>query len=179
MADRTETDPTAGAPTRRTVLRGAVLAGAAVPFLAACGSGSDSDAGSGGATKTSEPNTSGSPETSNGGGGGAGGSNGNNGEGVDVGPTLASTNDVPAGGGLILDTEEVVITQPAAGEFKCFTAICTHMNCTVANVSGGTINCTCHGSMFSIEDGSVVAGPAPSPLAPKEITVQGKDISLA
>ena len=31
--------------------------------------------------------------------------------------------------------------------------------CPVDNVSDGTINCTCHGSQFSIEDGSVVGGP--------------------
>jgi Rieske Fe-S protein len=50
------------------------------------------------------------------------------------------------------------------------------MGCPVSDVSGGTINCLCHGSQYSIEDGSVVAGPAPSPLPAKPIEVDGKNI---
>ena len=42
--------------------------------------------------------------------------------------------------------------------------MCTHRGCLVATVADGTINCTCHGSKFSIDDGSVVNGPATSPL---------------
>ena len=49
----------------------------------------------------------------------------------------------------------------------------------MTNVDGGTINCTCHGSKFSIEDGSVKAGPATKPLPPKNIKVTGDQISLA
>jgi Rieske Fe-S protein len=74
---------------------------------------------------------------------------------------------------------KVVITQPQAGSFRAFTAICTHQGCTVSTVSGGTINCPCHGSKFSVASGSVVAGPAPSPLAPVAIKVQGTSIVRA
>jgi nitrite reductase/ring-hydroxylating ferredoxin subunit len=35
---------------------------------------------------------------------------------------------------------------------------CTHQGYIVASVSGGTINCPCHGSKFSIANGSVVNG---------------------
>jgi Rieske Fe-S protein len=52
------------------------------------------------------------------------------------------------------------------------------MGCTVGSVSD-TINCPCHGSMFSIEDGSVVGGPAPSGLATKDLVVEGGSINLA
>jgi Rieske Fe-S protein len=38
-------------------------------------------------------------------------------------------------------------------------AICTHMGCTVDQAANGTIDCPCHGSQFSVKDGSVVAGP--------------------
>jgi Rieske Fe-S protein len=72
-----------------------------------------------------------------------------------------------------------VVTQPTAGDFKCFTAVCTHMGCTVSSVSGGTINCPCHGSRFNINNGSVVNGPAASPLAPINIKVQGTSILQA
>ena len=72
----------------------------------------------------------------------------------------------PGGGGKIIDGPNIVITQPEAGSFKAFTAVCTHQGCIVSTVSNGTIDCPCHGSKFSIKDGSVVNGPATSPLAP-------------
>ncbi|HEY0998018.1 MAG TPA: Rieske (2Fe-2S) protein [Streptosporangiaceae bacterium] len=94
-------------------------------------------------------------------------------------PSLALTSDVPAGGGKILADKKIVITQPRAGSFEAFTAVCTHQGCTVSSVSGGTINCPCHGSKFSIANGSVVTGPAPSALAPVSIKIQGTAIVQA
>jgi Rieske Fe-S protein len=98
---------------------------------------------------------------------------------TDQPPSLALTSDVPAGGGKILADKKIVITQPRAGSFEAFTAVCTHQGCTVSSVSGGTINCPCHGSKFSITNGSVVGGPAPSALAPVSIKVQGTSIVQA
>ena len=92
---------------------------------------------------------------------------------------LTKTSDVPVGGGLIIGASQVVITQPKAGTFKGFTSICTHMQCQLASVEGGTINCNCHGSRFNITDGSVVNGPATQPLPAKPITVSGGSIRLA
>ena len=71
------------------------------------------------------------------------------------------------------------MTQPSAGDFKGFSSTCTHQGCQVATISDGTINCPCHGSQYSIEDGSVTGGPAPAPLPPVELTVKGGEISLA
>jgi Rieske Fe-S protein len=88
---------------------------------------------------------------------------------------IATTADVPVGSGVIVD--EIVITQPAAGEFKGFSAICTHKGCTVNEVADGTINCPCHGSKFNL-DGSVANGPASKPLTPEAVTVQGDSIVL-
>jgi Rieske Fe-S protein len=92
---------------------------------------------------------------------------------------LASTASVPVGGGKILTAQRIVITQPAAGSYKAFTAVCTHQGCIVNTVAGGTIDCPCHGSKFSVKDGSVVNGPAPSPLAPVAIKVEGTSIIRA
>jgi Rieske Fe-S protein len=92
---------------------------------------------------------------------------------------LAKTADIPVGGGKILTDKKIVITEPQSGTFKAFTAVCTHQGCIVNSVSGGTINCPCHGSKFSIVNGSVVNGPAPSPLAPVSIEVQGTSIVQA
>ena len=68
--------------------------------------------------------------------------------------------------------------QPASGEFKAFTSVCTHQGCTVAEVVQ-TINCTCHGSKFSITDGSVVNGPATAPLAAKNVTANGDNLTVS
>jgi len=89
---------------------------------------------------------------------------------------LATTAEVPEGGGKIIDGKNIVITQPQAGSFKAFTAICTHQGCIVNSVADGTIDCPCHGSKFSIKDGSVVNGPATSPLTPVAIKVAGTSI---
>ena len=95
------------------------------------------------------------------------------------GDALTTTADIEVGGGAIFADEEVVVTQPSAGEFKCFTAICTHQGCVVSSVSDGTINCECHGSRFSIENGDVEAGPATFALEEIQINVAGDEISLA
>ena len=92
---------------------------------------------------------------------------------------LTTTGDVPVGGGVIIGASQVVVTQPAAGTFKAFSSICTHLQCQLADVDGGTINCNCHGSRFAITDGSVVNGPATLPLPAKQIVVSGDSIRLA
>jgi Rieske Fe-S protein len=159
--------------TRRSVLAGAAGVGAAA-VLAACGTadngsgsgdGVNDNAGDSGAqtTPTAGP-TSQAPDNS-------GGNTGGN--------VLAKTTDIPVGGGKIIDAEKVVVTQPAKGTFKCFSAVCTHAGCTVSGVSNGIISCPCHGSRFSATDGSVKGGPAPAPLAAKKVTVQGDSVVLA
>lgn len=139
-----------GATTRRALFLGAGAVGASV-VLTACGDGGGALTGGAGSAPS--------------GGGSASG-------------PLGKTGDIPVGGGKVFP-QGVVVTQPAAGEFKCFSAICTHQGCPVSTVDGGTINCTCHGSRFSIEDGSVKGGPATRPLAAKNVKVDGDDITLA
>ena len=121
------------AVSRRRVLGGAAVGGLALPLLAACGGGS-----SGGAAQGSS----------------------SSGGGPDV---LVATADVPVGGGVILGDQNVVVTQPQKGTFEGFSATCTHQGCILASIASGTINCGCHGSQFSISDGSNVAGPSGSP----------------
>ncbi|WP_214108123.1 Rieske (2Fe-2S) protein [Acrocarpospora catenulata] len=91
---------------------------------------------------------------------------------------LAKTSSIPVGGGKIIK-KKYVVTQPKKGVFRCFTAKCTHQGCTVASVSGRTINCPCHGSKFSISDGRVVSGPAERALPKKKISVKKGSIRLA
>ena len=144
------------APSRRSVLSGAVAGGLALPVLAACGSSGSAD------DVTAEPAT-----------GGSGGSDASGSK------ALASTSEIPVGGGKVFDAEKVVVTQPAKGEFKAFSAVCTHQGCLVTTVSDGEIHCPCHGSTFSATDGSVKVGPAARPLPKESITVKGGEITLA
>jgi Rieske Fe-S protein len=95
------------------------------------------------------------------------------------GAVLAKVSDIPVGGGKIFAERKTVVTQPQAGTIKAFSTTCTHAGCTVDEVAGGTINCPCHGSRYRIADGSVAAGPAPKPLPPFAVAVNGDAISLA
>ena len=159
------TGPDASTSSRRAVLAGA--GAACVAALSGCTAYNANNGGLAGA-----PPAQNSPAAS----GGSSGTGAGNGNAPDV---LASTSDVPVGGGKILTDKRIVITQPHAGTFDAFTAVCTHQGCIVTTVSGGTINCPCHGSKFSIVNGSVVNGPATSPLAPVSIRVQGTSIIQA
>jgi Rieske Fe-S protein len=159
MADNDRAEMT-GATSRRTVLRGALIAGVAAPLLAGCASKSGDN-------------------SSDASGAGAGSSGGAEGSGAGAGrAALTETTAIPEGSGKIFGDQGVVVTQPKPGDFKGFTNICTHMGCPVHDVTS-TINCTCHGSQYSITDGSVVTGPATQPLAAKPLKVSGKEISLA
>ena len=146
---------------RRRALAGTAAVGIALPVLAACGADSATDPLAGSPDLGSSPsaNPSGGPAAS--------------------GDVITTTAEVPVGGGRIFPDQQVVVTQPTKGEFKCFTAVCTHQGCIVSSVSYGGIRCECHGSGFSIEDGSAVNPPATQPLAEKQIKVKGDTITLA
>jgi Rieske Fe-S protein len=85
---------------------------------------------------------------------------------------------IPVGGGKVFAGQKVVVTQPTSGDFKAFSAVCTHQGCIVSDVSDGTINCLCHGSRFDISTGDVKAGPATSPLPAKGVTVSSSGITV-
>ena len=151
------------APARRTVLAGTGIVGAAA-LLTACGA-SSSDGSASPAGTTAAAGSGSTPASGSGSGGGA--------------QELTATSAIPVGGGKVFTSQKVVVTQPTAGEFKCFTAVCTHQGCIVGSVADGLITCPCHGSQYHITDGSVARGPAPSALAAKPITVSNGEISLS
>jgi Rieske Fe-S protein len=91
---------------------------------------------------------------------------------------VAATDDIPVGGGRVFPELRVVVTQPFAGEFRGFGIVCTHDQCELNSVAGGTINCPCHGSRFALTDGSVVRGPALTGLRKEKLAVDGGRILL-
>jgi Rieske Fe-S protein len=147
----TDDSRTALETTRRGALAGIGVVGMAAA-VAACGGGSGGTSGSGSSD--------------------SGGSS-------DDSSALGTTSEIPVGGGKIFTAEKVVVTQPTKGVFKGFSAICTHMGCTVDKIADGTIDCPCHGSEYSVTDAHVVRGPAPKPLPAKNIKVANGKITLA
>ena len=93
-----------------------------------------------------------------------------------TGTLLGLEKDIPVGGGMVFMDHKVVVTQPAKGVFKAFSAVCTHVGCTCNVVANGTINCPCHGAKFKISTGAAVAGPTSVALPSRTIvvTAEGK-----
>lgn len=141
---------------RRTVLGAAalVVAGAGV---SACASGTTTDAPAASTAKATAIGAAAAPAPAAGG--------------------VGKDTDVPVGAGKVFN--EVVVTQPAAGTFKAFSAICTHQGCTVSEVTASGISCPCHGSVFSISDGSVVQGPATKPLTAMKVTADNGTLTVS
>ncbi|MFC4121305.1 Rieske (2Fe-2S) protein [Nonomuraea zeae] len=140
---------------RRAVIA-SVGAGGLTLALTACGGGTET-AQTGGAPESGAPQSN-APQ---------------------AGGALAKTADIPVGGGTIFKDQKVVVTQPTSGQFKAFSAVCTHNGCTVGSVSDGVIVCPCHNSRFAIADGAVTDGPADKPLPEQQIKVEGDQITLA
>jgi nitrite reductase/ring-hydroxylating ferredoxin subunit len=147
--------------TRRSVLAGAAGLSAvglsAAAALAACGD--DAKDGDSGAGTGNASSGTGNASTAAG--------------------ALGAAADIPVGGGKVFAQQKVVVTQPTAGQFKAFDAVCTHASCVVASVANGLIKCPCHGSAYKVADGSVANGPAAKALSPKTVKVENGQITLA
>ncbi|WP_375432032.1 Rieske (2Fe-2S) protein [uncultured Friedmanniella sp.] len=177
MSDHASPVRSDASPSRRTVLRTAgvvVLAGGGAA-LAAC----SSDAGTPAPVESAAPATSApapsTPASSAPPSATKASTPKPSAPAVPSGPSVA-TSDVPVGGGVIMKDADYVVTQPTKGDFKAFSKICTHKGCPVSEIADGAIICKCHGSAFSIKDGSVTKPPASSPLKESAVTVAGDKV---
>jgi Rieske Fe-S protein len=180
---RTEIGPQHEEPAGRTGTcssRRAMLAGVgafgATCLLAACSTSSTGGTNPLGSDYQSNPAPAGSGPAFVPGTGPTGGDSGKSGGGA-AATVLAAVSEVPEGGGVIKG--DYVITQPAKGTFKAFSKVCTHQGCDVNKIDGGLISCPCHGSQFSIQDGSVKGGPAPKGLPETNVKVDGTNVVAA
>jgi Rieske Fe-S protein len=143
---------------RRTVLvTGGALGAAAA--LAACGG-----SGEGTSASSSAPESSSGPAPS--------------GSAAPTGEVLGPVDQVNVGSGVVYDGPKVVVTQPAEGDIRGFTAVCPHQGCLVSEVTNNEILCPCHGSLFSAQDGAVLVGPATTGLAAVDVSVVDDQVVL-
>jgi Rieske Fe-S protein len=163
---------------RRTVLGvgGAGVVGLGFLTLAGCSARPSETTGDAAAT-TADPATATAPSTGT--SPSTGSSTAASSSGASGGPSLAALSDVPVGGCAAASAKvggnPVVISQQTAGKVAAFSAICTHMGCTV-NPAGAEFHCPCHGSRYNAFTGEVLQGPAPSPLPAIAVKVVGNEI---
>jgi cytochrome b6-f complex iron-sulfur subunit len=90
----------------------------------------------------------------------------------------AKINDLRNNSGKIFKfgSKPALLVRTTAGEFKAFSAVCTHLNCTVQYREDlHQIWCACHNGLYDLE-GRNVSGPPPRPLENFEVHVQGEDV---
>ncbi|AXE77309.1 MULTISPECIES: Rieske (2Fe-2S) protein [Streptomyces] len=126
---------------RRTVLKGAALAGAAGLGVAACSTESKL-----GHAETPTPTAP---------------------------VQLGAAEEVPVGGSKLYRDQRVIVTCPAKGQYKAFSAQCTHAGCLLDKVEDNVGNCPCHGSRFDTTTGKAMQGPATAPLSSVPVRIEG------
>lgn len=134
--------------TRRDVLKGAGAAAAAVGASAAL----TACGGGGQSSSASKPSTASAPVT-------------------------VPKDQVQLNNGVVLE-KTYVVTQPTEGEYKAFDKICPHGGCNVSFIKNKQIVCACHGSEFSIVDGSRTAGPAKQGLKEYPVKAEGDNLTI-
>jgi Rieske Fe-S protein len=101
----------------------------------------------------------------------------------------ASVNEVSAGkvNDLKPDTGAIVkfgnrpalLIRVGESEFRAFSAVCTHLNCTVQfQTQTRQIWCACHNGLFDL-NGKVVSGPPPRPLEEFAVRVRGDEVVIS
>lgn len=92
---------------------------------------------------------------------------------------LGLASEVLVGSGTKFMVDEmltILVTQPKEGDFRGFSATCTHSGCIVTGVQEGEIACGCHGARFDPETGAVLAGPARTALGRINIELRGEEL---
>ena len=71
-------------------------------------------------------------------------------------------------------TKPAILVRTSDGNFKAFTAVCTHLECTVQyKPETSQIWCACHNGLYDLA-GNVVSGPPPRPLEAFTVNLRGE-----
>lgn len=100
------------------------------------------------------------------------------------GVAVGSASAVPVGGAATFTDptsgRPALVVQPRAGQFRAFSAVCTHAGCTVAySSSGNQFRCPCHGAIFDAVTGAVIQGPARDPLPAVNVSVRSGQLYVS
>lgn len=105
-------------------------------------------------------------------------------------PSQSTTQQVPAGYvfvagvGALSGKSSAYFNHPSGGlsmllslngQWKAFSATCTHAPCTVS-YSGSQIQCPCHGGIFDPSNGNVISGPPPTRLPEYGVLIQSNNL---
>ncbi|MFE5538022.1 Rieske (2Fe-2S) protein [Streptomyces sp. NPDC056492] len=103
-----------------------------------------------------------------------GGNSGSGSPAVPAAPVeLGAVSEVPVGGSKLFREKKLVVSCPAEGQYKAFSAQCTHAGCVLDKIDDGEGNCPCHGSRFDVTTGKVLRGPATDPLPAVPVKAEG------
>jgi Rieske Fe-S protein len=90
-------------------------------------------------------------------------------------------NDVKTNSGQIFrfGSQPAILVKDTNGELKAFTAVCTHLSCTVQYRSDiNQIWCACHNGHFDL-NGRNVEGPPPKPLEQFVVNVRADQVVVS
>ncbi len=150
----------AAGASRRAVLAGGGAACLAL-LLGACGSDTETPPANTGGGGGAPSGAADAPSSAAPGGGSSG-------------TVLAKEADIPSGGGVVVGT--VLVVKLADGTVKANDAHCPHMGTLVKAPTDGKSECPNHNSMFAIEDGARLSGPATSGLRDIPVKVENGNV---
>ena len=94
---------------------------------------------------------------------------------------VGKPTDLPKDSGKIVrfGTRPVIVIHLVSGEMRAFSAVCTHLDCTVQyRQDMGLIWCACHNGKYNL-NGRNIAGPPPRPLDEYRVVVQGEEVFVS
>lgn len=72
-----------------------------------------------------------------------------------------------------------ILVKTPSGEYRAFSAICTHLDCTVQyRPDEKLIWCACHNGRYDL-NGRNISGPPPRPLEEYKVNVRGDEIVVS
>jgi cytochrome b6-f complex iron-sulfur subunit len=89
--------------------------------------------------------------------------------------------DIPKDSGVVVKfgNKPAIVIRTASGEVRAFSAVCTHLDCTVQyRADFGAIWCACHNGKYDLS-GRNISGPPPRPLEQYRVIVQGEEVLIS